>query len=282
MSLLLLSNKANSAPASTSQHSAVRRNQHRRQTFSSKEQASPTQWLTAHQRQTAQDWRLAALRDRMRREQAEEQEKPAEGTGLIRSSSVRHSKVDDADSGVETERQRRLRERHTRSTLRVLNANTDLIDGISGALSDTASSDGDKTPTGANVPSYASNVEENVERRLLRAILPLLENMNSTLKEMQRDSISQELSMKFMDSALAIANPLANRSNGRETTSFASSTGLVTPQRMIEGGSSYSPLESDGDLSDLDRPQSLPLRLKLETDEREGAANVPKWLEKAT
>jgi hypothetical protein len=219
----------------------------------------------------------------MRREQAEEQEKPAEATGLIRSSSARYGKVDDADSNTDMERQRRLRERHTRSTLRVLNANTDLIDGISGALSDTTSSDGDKTPTGANSsPLYASNVEENVERRLLRAILPLLENMNSTLKEMQRDSISQELSMKFMDSALAIANPLANRSNGRKTTSLASPTGLVTPQRMTEGGSSCSPLESDGDSSELDHHQSLPLQLKQETDEREGAANVPQWLEKAT
>ncbi|CAH0050973.1 unnamed protein product [Clonostachys solani] len=156
-------------------------------TSSTTSQDKETQWLTAHQKQTAHDWRLAALKERMRRE--------------LDIYMDEDDVEDDAHSEVEN---RRIRERHTSKTLKVLNANA---------------TDGDKTPTSeASVEGEAAISSHNsVEKQLLRAIVPLLESMDSTLKEMQRGNVNRELSKKFMDSALDIAHPLVE-STKRESS----------------------------------------------------------------
>lgn len=111
---------------------------------------------------------------------------------------------DDAHSDGE---KRRIRERHTSKTLKVLNSNA-RKNTANRALSNA--SDGDKTPTSeVSVDGEAVISSHNsVEKQLLRAIVPLLESMDSTLKEMQRENVNRELSKKFMDSALDIAHPL--------------------------------------------------------------------------
>ncbi|CAH0028517.1 unnamed protein product [Clonostachys rhizophaga] len=168
-------------------------------TSSSTSQDKETQWLTAHQKQTAHDWRLAALKERMRRE--------------LDISMDEDDVEDDAHSDGE---KRRIRENHTSKTLKVLNSNA--RKNTANRASSNAS-DGDKTPTSeVSVDGEAVISSHNsVEKQLLRAIVPLLESMDSTLKEMQRENVNRELSKKFMDSALDIAHPLVE-STKRESS----------------------------------------------------------------
>ncbi|VUC35252.1 unnamed protein product [Clonostachys rosea] len=182
----------NSAPSLGAEESA----ESSTRTSSTTSQDKETQWLTAHQKQTAHDWRLAALKERMRREL-----------------DIEDDAEDDAHSEWE---KRRIRDRHTSKTLKVLNANA--RKHLNNRSSSNAS-DGDKTPT-SEVSVDGETVissHNSVEKQLLRAIVPLLESMDSTLKEMQRENVNRELSKKFMDSALDIAHPLVE-STKREPT----------------------------------------------------------------
>lgn len=207
--------KPSSAPPSTNyQHSWSHPPQHTRQAQSLKDKE--TEWLTNHQRKTAEDWRLEAL---MRREQLERdiaQETINEADDQEDAKGTQVAPVED--------RRRQPKERHRRSTLRILNSNAGPSSTSSGAISDTASNvtDDEKTPTtiitdgekGAPETQRASEAE--VEQRLLKTLMPLLQNMQSTLNEMQRDSASKELSKKFMDSALAITKPFTDAAEESE------------------------------------------------------------------
>lgn len=211
--------KPTSAPPSTNyQQSWSHPPQHSRQTQSLKDKE--TEWLTNHQRQTAEDWRLAAL---MRREQLERE--MAQETA---NESGDQDEVTDIQVATVEDMRRKPKERHRRSTLRILNANAEPSSTSTGTIRDTASNvtDDEKTPTTivtdssreASQARRASEVE--VEQRLLKTLMPLLQNMQSTLDEMQRGSASKELSKKFMDSALAITKPIiegAEESEERKT-----------------------------------------------------------------
>ncbi|CAG9953463.1 unnamed protein product [Clonostachys rosea f. rosea IK726] len=164
-------------------------------TSSTTSQGKETQWLTAHQKQTAHDWRLAALKERMRREL-----------------DIPMNDEDDAEDDAHSEwEKRRIRERHTSKTLKVLNANARKN---TTNRSSSSASDGDKTPTweASAEGEVIISSHNSVEKQLLRGIVPLLESMDSTLKKMQRGNVNRELSKKFMDSALDIAQPLVESS----------------------------------------------------------------------
>lgn len=135
--------------------------------------------------------------------------------------------VKDASVTSIEDKRRQPKERHRRSTLRILNSNAGPSSTSSGAISDAGSSltddektpttvitDGEKDVTSGRQEQRASEAE--VEARLLKTLMPLLQNMQSTLNEMQRDSASKELSNKFMESALAVTNmkQLAEKDEG--------------------------------------------------------------------
>ena len=220
--LSFFSIKPTSAPPSTNYHQSwTHPPQHSRQTQSLKDKE--TEWLTNHQRQTAEDWRLEALmrREQLERDMAQESAEQEEEEG----EEAKDVKPTPADDG-----RRQPREQHRRSTLRILNSNAGPSSTSSGAISDTASSvtDDEKTPTTvvtddnrrASQARSASEAEAEVEARLLKTLMPLLQNMQTTLNEMQRNSASKELSKKFMDSALALTGPLmgdAEQSDERKT-----------------------------------------------------------------
>lgn len=176
----------NSAPASYADHSPGGRAGRGRQVQSMVDKE--TRWLTEHQRQSAEEWRTAALRERMRRNRLENRATPFPDAI---DAPVREEDAEDEDKTADGEEESgNPREEHRRSTLRMLDSNRN------------------------------SDVDA-VERRLLNAILPLLESMNSTLREMKMDTANRELSTKFMDSAMAIAtSPLLERG-----PSSAASTG---------------------------------------------------------
>lgn len=177
----------------------------------------------------------------MRREQLEAKGVAADVAGA--SADLANLEEDETEGGVSSEEEirRQPRERHRRSTLRVLNANATSSSNTSRTIVETSdnSSDDDKTPTAAVSSRGGSDKpDHHVEQRLLSVIVPLLESMNSTLKEMQRDSVSRELAKKFMDSTLAITTPLsADGDEGERVILEPSSPGLagVQEESNIEG-----------------------------------------------
>ena len=185
-----------------------------------------TQWLTAHQRQTAQEWRLAALRERMRRERMDDKNPSLETSRLSGLSSSEEGE-ERAENGAEAEssrqRQKQKREQHHRSTLNALSANA--IGNGNSRKSFNNDLRNSLIPE-ANEHGEIAGSEHDIEQRLLRTIVPLLENMNNTLQDMRRDSVGRELSMKFMDSALA----LTNLENFKEPVTAQSSAGLPGPR----------------------------------------------------
>lgn len=151
----------------------------------------------------------------MAQESAEQQQEEEE--------EAKHVEATPVDEG-----RRQPREQHRRSTLRILNSNAGASSTSSGAISDTASNitDDEKTPTtvvtddNRRASQTRSASEAEVEARLLKTLMPLLQNMQTTLNEMQRNNASKELSKKFMDSALALTGPLmgdAEQSDERRT-----------------------------------------------------------------
>ena len=141
--------------------------------------------------------------------------------------------AEDADQEVAEEtpvitvddKRRQPKERHRRSTLRILNSNAGPSSTSSGAISDAGSNitDDEKTPTTVITHNEKDTAarrasEAEVEARLLKTLMPLLQNMQSTLNEMQRDNASKELSQKFMESALAVTSmkPLAEEAEKEE------------------------------------------------------------------
>ncbi|KFH44286.1 hypothetical protein ACRE_049380 [Hapsidospora chrysogenum ATCC 11550] len=194
--------KPSSAPPSTIHHSWGRSPQQSRQTRSLKDKE--TEWLTAHQQQTAEDWRMAALKDRMRRERLEKGASAEATSGSTDMSTGKPHRETVSSSEEDTNEQ--PREDHRRSTLRTLNANA--------ATSEAASSDGEEVLPATETrdqkaisSSSSSSSDQEAEHRLLQAIVPILESMNTTLKEIHKDSASREMAKKFTVSALGLANP---------------------------------------------------------------------------
>lgn len=181
--------KPTSAPPSINRHPLGPSPWNTRQTRSLR--SKECEWLTAHQRQTAEDWRLAALRDRMRRELLEGKDMEEDG--------------EEAGAGCEEDGWRQPREKHRCRTLKALNANATTSNSTRQILTEAPriESDDDKTPTAeASVERGAASSDADVEQRLLAVILPILESMDSTLKKLQRDSVGHRLSAESIDSPL--------------------------------------------------------------------------------
>ncbi|KAI6783623.1 uncharacterized protein J7T54_005652 [Emericellopsis cladophorae] len=155
------------------------------------------EWLSKHQSQTVEEWRLAAL------ERREQLERELQGEGG-------HS----GEIGiVSAQDQRQLpRERHRRSTLRILNG----VDAVSPSSQQSTSSgshnDVVTTDEGDEVEkktTAAKMSEQAVEQRLLQTLMPLLQSMESTLRDMQEgknaNGSDSGLIRQFRDSMRAIA-----------------------------------------------------------------------------
>ncbi|KAF4121930.1 hypothetical protein GMORB2_1770 [Geosmithia morbida] len=159
--------KSNSAPPSSTNNSSGSA-EHRRK-FSQSQLDQETYWLSQHRRETAEEWRTDALRERSRRE----------GNSRLscyssQSQTTRGAGDDESDTSEAADKYRS-------SSLRALNANASHMVAMDQEV-------------GLN----------HAERRLLRILLPLLESMDATLKDMRKDSSDGGLSSKLVESAKAI------------------------------------------------------------------------------
>lgn len=145
---------------------------------------------------------MAALKDRMRRERLVKGASAEATSGSTDMSTGKPHRETVSSSEEDTNEQ--PREDHRRSTLRTLNANA--------ATSEAASSDSEEVLPATETRdqkamSSSSSSDQEAEHRLLQAIVPILESMNTTLKEIHKDSASREMAKKFTVSALGLANP---------------------------------------------------------------------------
>ena len=200
-----------------------------------------TQWLLAHQRETAQEWRLAALKERTRLERLAE-EKEAATLEENEEEAEEEEDDDDNDEEEVPEKSevpRTLRERNSsrsiassttktnnrKDTLDLLNTNAARTNsGPASVKSDdgTASRSGTASPmvteedaavSPAPQPQPASTLDPSIEERLKRlerngdvwlsVVMPLLQDMNRMLRDLKRESVGEDMTMKIMDSALA-------------------------------------------------------------------------------
>ena len=191
-----------------------------RPSLMSKEQE--TQWLRTHQQETAHEWRLAALKERIRIERlVMEKDSPEENKH------VAHNTEDDPRAAAETDgdRNRQLREKNSNSSigsitatksnrmdaLSILNTNAAHNKRSLDSVSFSLGNEGDfGAATGhAKGPDRLSTMGLSVERRLQRlernsdnwvgVVLPLLAEMNRTLREMQRESMGQDAALKLVN-----------------------------------------------------------------------------------
>ena len=112
---------------------------------------------------------------------------------------------EEAGAGCEEDRWRQPREKHRCRTLKALNANATTSNNTRQILVEAPriESDDEKTPTAEAIGERgATSSDADVEQRLLAVILPILESMNSTLKELKRDSVGHRLPAEFIDPPL--------------------------------------------------------------------------------
>jgi hypothetical protein len=196
-----------------------------------------TQWLLAHQRETAQEWRLAALKERTRLERLAEEK---EAVTLEENEEEEAEEEDDEEEEEpeKSEMPRTLRERNSsrsiassttktnnrKDTLDLLNTNAARTNsGPASVKSDdgTASRSGTVSPMVAEEdavapapqPQAPSTLDPSIEERLKRlerngdvwlsVVMPLLQDMNRMLRDLKRESVGEDMTMKIMDSALA-------------------------------------------------------------------------------
>lgn len=176
--------------------------------------------MKAHQRKTVQDWRVEALEERMRWEKLDKKDLP-ETISKAADNAASGEDMNDAEAtpGGATGDDQSInsstsKKNAHKSTLRLLNSNgpsTNRRSSLSGiSASDSADStvpgtgSGDRSSLTPEMELRLVRLERNSEA-LLRGIMPLLENMNQTLGTMQRDTVSRELSIEFLDLALASA-----------------------------------------------------------------------------
>ncbi|KAG9256767.1 uncharacterized protein F5Z01DRAFT_634336 [Emericellopsis atlantica] len=186
------------------------------------------EWLSKHQSQTVEEWRLAAL------ERREQLERELQGDGGHNVAAAVEEEGGEIGIAFAQDQRQLPRERHRRSTLRILNG----VDAASSPSSQQTTSSGShddvltadeednkKTtaakmpeptllPMGATTTASAGTPtlsEQAVEQRLLQTLMPLLQSMESTLRDMQESKNANAncgapgLTRQFMDSMRAIA-----------------------------------------------------------------------------
>lgn len=174
-------------------------------------------WLQAHQRERELEWRITAIKERLRREKIE---KDKELVDMVAATTDKHPSdkaVDSIEQDIET----------------------------SGPFSGSSRDNNNGQP-GTEVEQRLNRLEQSGDA-YLRIMVPLLENMNRTLTEMRRDGIASSMNMgltmgdfqsnlsaeaqrhSLVESLSAIP---ARRSSTAATTSPIAATAMGRPNRQ--------------------------------------------------
>lgn len=162
-----------------------------------------TEWLRAHQRETAKEWRMAALKERTRLERlAMERDAAALAGKAIDDIPDERDEVEEGEEKDEVTRQ--LRERNSSrsiaSSTTKQNNRMDTLDVLNNAAE---KDDSEKSgTTDKAIEERLSRLEKNGDA-WLAVVMPLLQDMNQMLRDLRRESVGQDVTMKIMDSAIA-------------------------------------------------------------------------------
>jgi hypothetical protein len=167
--------------------------------------AKQTEWLRAHQRETAKEWRVAALRERTRLERLAMEKDAATLVGEI----LDERDEEEAEEGEDkAEVTRQLRERNSSrsiaSSTTKLNNRKDTLDVLNNAAEDNDDDKSHDKPESIDkaIEERLSRLEKNGDA-WLAVVMPLLQDMNQMLRDLRRESVGQDVTIKLMDSARA-------------------------------------------------------------------------------